>query len=47
MFHSLALLLTGVLQKVWPEAIFGVAGWAFSIGILIFSGSLYILAGWL
>lgn len=43
MYHSLALLL--VAARLWagssPRA--RVAGWAFTVGILLFSGSLYLL----
>jgi len=44
MFHALALLLTGILQNIFKEINFSVAGYAFILGILLFSGSLYILA---
>jgi uncharacterized membrane protein YgdD (TMEM256/DUF423 family) len=38
MIHALALILIGLFQpkKSWP-------GWCFFLGILIFSGSLYLL----
>ncbi|MGH7897623.1 MAG: DUF423 domain-containing protein [Candidatus Binatia bacterium] len=36
MYHSIALVLAGILNS--PRA-----GWAFVLGILIFSGSLYLL----
>lgn len=49
--HSLALLLTGLLLMNLQHRALTLAGWAFFIGILIFSGSLYLLAltdaGWL
>lgn len=42
--HALAMLLSGVLASAgggrWPA----VAGWAFGLGVLLFSGSLYVLA---
>jgi uncharacterized membrane protein YgdD (TMEM256/DUF423 family) len=44
MIHALALLLTGLILARWPGGLGVVAGWAFVLGILIFSGSLYILA---
>jgi len=42
--HSLALLLVGVLIERQPHPNLRVAGWAFASGILLFSGSLYIMA---
>ena len=44
MFHTLALFLVGVLYHLFKETSLLVAGWGFLIGILFFSGSLYILA---
>ncbi len=44
MFHALALLAVGILQHVYKQLDFSRSGYAFFIGILIFSGSLYILA---
>jgi uncharacterized membrane protein YgdD (TMEM256/DUF423 family) len=44
-YHTLALLGTVAVISRWPESGAAVwAGWLFVIGILIFSGSLYILA---
>jgi uncharacterized membrane protein YgdD (TMEM256/DUF423 family) len=44
-YHALALLGVVAVISRWPEASAAVwAGWLFVIGILIFSGSLYILA---
>jgi uncharacterized membrane protein YgdD (TMEM256/DUF423 family) len=44
MYHALALLavalLAGRVDSRWLPA----AGWSFSVGILVFSGSLYVLA---
>lgn len=39
MFHALAMVLCGVLAARATTA-----GWAFQIGIVLFSGSLYVLA---
>jgi len=44
MFHALALLAVGVLHKLYPQMSLHISGWGFSIGILLFSGSLYVLA---
>ena len=44
MFHSLGLLLVGVLLLVRPQGGFAGVGWAWLVGIVVFSGSLYALA---
>lgn len=44
LFHVLALLAVAVLQTNWPAASWLTwSGWFFVGGILIFSGSLYLL----
>ena len=43
MYHGLALLLTGILGVLFPKADFSIVGILFLTGILIFSGSLYLL----
>jgi len=43
MYHGLALLLTGMLSVLFPKADFSIVGILFLVGILIFSGSLYLL----
>jgi uncharacterized membrane protein YgdD (TMEM256/DUF423 family) len=43
MYHSLALLLLGLLTLHFDHKFMQYAGWAFIIGTLIFSGSLYAL----
>lgn len=44
-YHALGILLIGVIAGFYPNAS-GVqwAGWALFVGILLFSGSLYVLA---
>ncbi|MFC3038635.1 DUF423 domain-containing protein [Virgibacillus xinjiangensis] len=42
MFHTTALLVTGLLAERITGASITWAGWMFFIGILLFSGSLYI-----
>jgi len=42
--HSLALLATGLAMREYVHRAIVWAGWAFATGILIFSGSLYLLA---
>lgn len=44
MFHSLALLFLGVLAEKNPHKLLGVSGILFLVGIILFSGSLYVLA---
>jgi len=45
MWHALALVLLASLQSRWPGGGADVAGWAWIVGILVFSGSLYALVG--
>ena len=42
--HALALLAVGLLGRDGRSRALLLAGWAFATGILLFSGSLYILA---
>lgn len=44
MFHTVALFAVGVIQHFNRETSFSAAGWGFFIGIILFSGSLYLLA---
>lgn len=50
LFHALALLGCGILLAQFPEraARLRLAAWGFTAGIVLFSGSLYLLAltGW-
>lgn len=43
MYHALALLFTAWAATRWPGGGTTVAGWAFMVGIVVFSGSLYTL----
>lgn len=43
-WHALALLAVGLLALTRPGALLVASGWCFTLGILIFSGSLYALA---
>lgn len=43
MYHSLALLLTGLLYEKCSQKLAGIAGILFIVGIILFSGSLYLL----
>jgi len=44
MYHALALLALGAMMSRLDGRAVVVAGWSFTAGILIFSGSLYALA---
>ena len=43
-YHTAALLAVGLLWERMGGSALGIAGYGFSIGILLFSGSLYALA---
>ena len=45
MLHAVALLAVGLLAERLGGTSLTVAGWAFTIGTLIFTGSLWLLAG--
>jgi uncharacterized membrane protein YgdD (TMEM256/DUF423 family) len=44
MYHGFALFAAAWAAARWPRKIFGAAGALFVIGIVLFSGSLYLLA---
>lgn len=44
MYHALALVLVGVLAATQPQLSLSGPGAAFLVGIVLFSGSLYVLA---
>ena len=44
MYHALALLATAVLMTQNGGRLMASAGWSFVAGIVLFSGSLYVLA---
>ena len=44
MFHSLAILFVSVLQYSVSDLDLSICVWMFFLGIILFSGSLYILA---
>jgi uncharacterized membrane protein YgdD (TMEM256/DUF423 family) len=43
MYHAFALLMTAWAAERWPGTNVLIAGWAFVGGIVLFSGSLYLL----
>jgi uncharacterized membrane protein YgdD (TMEM256/DUF423 family) len=44
MFHTAALFAVGGIQHFDKETSYSMAGWGFFIGIILFSGTLYLLA---
>ncbi|GAA0462567.1 DUF423 domain-containing protein [Alkalibacillus silvisoli] len=42
MFHTIAIFIASILLLKTELTVFQTSGWAFLVGILIFSGSLYI-----
>ena len=44
MYHALAILVTGLLTSRLPSNLIGISGALFTIGTLVFSGSLYALS---
>lgn len=44
MYHALALLAVAMAAGRWPGGGWTLAGWLFTAGIVVFSGSLYLLA---
>ncbi|HET7769100.1 MAG TPA: DUF423 domain-containing protein [Chloroflexota bacterium] len=43
-YHALALLAASYAASRWPDGAAPLAGWLFLAGIVLFSGSLYLLA---
>ena len=43
MYHALALLAAAWAVERWGAGTASLAGWAFVVGIVLFSGSLYVL----
>ena len=43
MYHALALFAVAWAAAHWPSSWVNASGWLFLIGILVFSGSLYIM----
>lgn len=43
-YHALGLLAVGLAASRWPGAATTLAGWLFVAGIVLFSGSLYLLS---
>ena len=45
MFHGLGLIFVGVLSKTFDLDV-SIAGYLFIVGIILFSGALYLIAIW-
>ena len=43
MWHALALIGVGLVAQMRPGTALSVAGWSFLLGIVLFSGALYVL----
>lgn len=43
-WHALALLVVGVLERTSSSESLKISGWSFILGVIIFSGSLYVLS---
>ena len=43
MYHALALFAVAWAASRWPGTVIHAAGWMFLVGVLIFSGTLYVL----
>jgi uncharacterized membrane protein YgdD (TMEM256/DUF423 family) len=43
MYHALALLAVAWAVSRWPSGASTAAGWLFVVGVVVFSGSLYVL----
>jgi uncharacterized membrane protein YgdD (TMEM256/DUF423 family) len=44
MYHALGLLAVAWAAARWPQPMVAVAGWCMVAGIVVFSGSLYVLS---
>ena len=44
MYHALGLIAVGLLSQTRASKLLGVAAWCFVLGILLFSGALYVIA---
>jgi len=44
MYHALALLAVAAAAQAWRGPVVRAAGWLFVVGMLLFCGSLYLLA---
>ena len=45
MYHALAIIVAAWVSSRWPGRLPLLAGWMFVAGVVLFSGSLYLLVG--
>jgi uncharacterized membrane protein YgdD (TMEM256/DUF423 family) len=44
LFHALALIVVGLLNRIENGTKYSLSGWLFALGIFCFSGSIYVLS---
>lgn len=44
MYHALALLVVALLFQYLDDRLLRIVGWLFTVGVVLFSGSIYLLA---
>lgn len=44
LLHAVSLLFVGLACATWPDRWWTLAGWLFTVGVVVFAGSLYLLA---
>lgn len=44
MYHALAMIASAIACERWPGGYSTASGWLFLVGIILFSGSLYLLS---
>jgi len=42
-YHVFALLAVSLMSRAWPDLTFAPSGWAFLTGVVVFSGTLYLI----
>jgi uncharacterized membrane protein YgdD (TMEM256/DUF423 family) len=43
-YHALGLILIGILYQLYPSKMVMTSGWVVFLGVILFSGSLYVLS---
>jgi uncharacterized membrane protein YgdD (TMEM256/DUF423 family) len=44
LIHAVAIAIAAIAATRWPGTVTTAAGWLFAAGVMLFSGSLYVLA---
>lgn len=44
MYHAFGMFVVAIVAGQWPQSPASMAGWAFLAGVVLFSGSLYLMA---